>query len=138
MLFLKDEVEQREIDRDDEHEHEDGRDEPADAAPQEKVEQDDVQRVIDEMAETEPHGFLGRRSCAEGEVRGQHEVDGEGGEIADGVGDVHFHYFLAEIVHDIVDACRDGSYNGKTQKLVCLRVIFQSDDQLFHGLRHNF
>jgi len=85
--------------------------------PKKEVQQHDVQTIVDEMGNAEPHSILGWRLLMESKVSWQPVVDEKAKHIAYTIGNIHFYPFLQQPIGAIVQYGRYCAHNSKTNNL---------------------
>ena len=132
----EDKPEQKEVDGDGDHHHEDRRQPLADARPQEKMEQADFQQVIDNMAAGKARCIAFRGPSSESEVGGQPIVADEPHAVTRRIGKGRIGEEQAETVDAVMDERTERTRYAETEHTpeVLLPPLPQFLDVLYcHG-----
>lgn len=115
--MLEDEAYEDEVGGDGDGEDGDGGELATEAEPEEQVEEDNVEPVVDEMGAAEAEAGFGGGVLAEGEVGGEVVVDQEAQHVANGVGDIDVDPMLQHPVDGVVDGGGRGAHDAEADEL---------------------
>lgn len=114
--MLEDEADHDEVGGDGDGEDGDGGELAAEAQPEEKVEQHDVEQVVDQVGTAKTDAILGGGLLVEREARREVVVDQEAQDVTHGVGHVDIDPVLQHPVDDVVDGGSRGADNAEADE----------------------
>ena len=95
----------------------------ANAKRDERVEQHNMQQIVDKMCTAESHAALCREPFPEGEACREIVVEHQAEQIAGSIGNVHIHPVLQHPVDTVVERCGYRAHNAKAKNFAkCLPV----------------
>jgi hypothetical protein len=89
----------------------------ADTKPNEKVQQADLQQVVEQVSPTETYTVFHRLFLAESETRRKHIIEHETDEIPQSVSHVDVHQVMQQPINSIMQGCGNHAYHPEAHKL---------------------